>query len=236
MTEGTVIIFARTPELGRVKTRLAAGLGEATTLRLYRAFLEDSLELARRAGAEVVLARTEGGPFPEMRGADRIVVQRGEGFGARMDGVLHEVARSIPPNQPYLILGADSPHFPPEEVRDALLALTDPTTSSALGRCQEGGFYLLGFRGEPVPIREAFSGPDEASRVVQILERAGRPPLETRVFYDLDTPADLERLRRTLSSSAGGDGPAWVPRATWDVLRTLGPALAQPAAATASAP
>lgn len=234
MTRGAAIIFARTPERGRVKTRLAALLGEERTLELYRAFLADSLQLARRAGAEVVLARTEGEPFPEMDLADRVVVQRGASFGERMDHVLLEVARSIPPSEPYLILGADSPHLPPEIVGSTLANLKEGHATSALGRCQEGGFYLLGFLGEPVPIREAFSGPNEAARVADLLVRAHRPPLETPVFFDIDTPADLERLSDSLLALGKGDGSAWIPRETKGVLRKLGPVLGQLAPGAAS--
>jgi rSAM/selenodomain-associated transferase 1 len=58
----TIILFARAPQRGRVKTRLARDIGEDGALSLYVAMLRDSLEkatvLARLAGAEVVLAYT----------------------------------------------------------------------------------------------------------------------------------------------------------------------------------
>jgi uncharacterized protein len=226
MTEGAVIIFARTPELGRVKTRLASTLGEEHTLELYRAFLEDSLELARRSGAEVILARTQGGSFPEERLADRVVLQEGESFGERMDGVLLEVSRTIDADRPYLILGADAPHLPPGIVAHVLAKLRSGGSTAALGRCQEGGFYLLGFRGEPVPIKEAFDGPDEATRVANLLARAGRAPFPAPEFYDIDTPADLAQLWSALRGPTARGAPEWVPPATLRCLRELGPIVA----------
>ena len=219
---GTVVVFARTPELNAAKTRLRPALGAHGTLRLYRAFLADTLDLARRAGAEVVLARTKGPSIAEADAADEVLVQEGNGFGERMDFVLSEVARARPKNAPYVIVGADAPHLPPAIVRHALRTLEDASTTAVLGPCQAGGFYLLGFRGPPVAIAAAFDAPGEADRVLSLLARAGRPARRLAEFFDVDTPDDLRRLASYVAAKwPHGDG-AWVPPRTRRALDELG--------------
>ena len=51
MSADTVIVFGRVPELGRVKTRLAAQIGDERALDLYRRMLEHSLAVAQASGA-----------------------------------------------------------------------------------------------------------------------------------------------------------------------------------------
>jgi len=218
---GTVVVFARVPELGRVKTRLARALGEESTLHLYRAFLSDTLTLARRSGAEVVLAHTAGPEFPERALADRTVLQGEGSFGERMDGVLRDVAATLDPTTPYVILGADTPHLPPDEVTRALVALQEPTVTSVLGRCQAGGFYALGFRGRPLAIEPAFHRREEAEQVAEILRQADRPARELPKFFDVDTPEDLGRLIDHLRGTRTHTADEWRPPATLAALAEL---------------
>ncbi|MDE1819354.1 MAG: DUF2064 domain-containing protein [Euryarchaeota archaeon] len=220
--DGSVIVFARNPQRGRVKTRLSVELGEEGTLGLYRAFLRDTLQAARESGARVAIALTPGPRPPEAALADRVLWQRGVGFGERMDGALEDLHRTLPPGSPYVIVGADTPHLAPSRIARALRALRGSRVRSVLGPCQREGFYLLGFRGPPVPVRQAFKHPRERQEVVRILREAGRPPRMLPSFFDIDVPADLHRLSSQLRGRTSHRDRSWVPRATRDFLLELG--------------
>ena len=210
-----VVVFARTPELGRVKTRLAAAYGDDAALRLHRAFLADSLAAARATGASVVLAHTPGESFAEQLLADHAIVQRGEGFAARFDAALSDAHALLGDETRYVVIGVDTPHLGPLALRAALNALK--RASTALGAGRREGFYLLGFRGSPVPVASAIGRPDEARAVAALLESAGRPPAALPLWDDIDLPEDVERLARHLRIATG-----WRPERTLSALDGLG--------------
>lgn len=216
--EGLVVVFARAPELGRVKTRLAAALGDGTALALHRAFLQDTLAAARAAGARVVLAHTASGPFPEQRLADGCVVQRGEGFAARFDAALADAA-GLDGAAPLVVVGSDAPQVGPAMVRRALDALRE--VPAVLGPCSEGGFYLLGFAAAPVPVAEAFAGPHEAARATRLLRDQGLAPRLLEATFDVDVPGDLVHLLLHLELLEAAGGP-WIPPATTRAVHDLG--------------
>jgi len=218
MSPATVVVFARAPERGRVKTRLAAAVGEDAALALHRAFLVDTLALVERAGARPLLAHTGAASFPEAQGFDVAFEQRGGDFGERVDHALRE-ARRLAPEGPLAILGVDAPHLEPQRLRGALERLH--AAGAVLGPCPGGGFYLLGFGGVPVPVAAAFRGPNEAARALRLLHESGLAPELLDPFFDVDVPEDLIALlfHIELSETAAA---GWVPTHTREALRELG--------------
>lgn len=205
-----VLVFARAPELGAVKTRLEPALGRERTLALYRAFLADTLASARQAGARVVLAHTQGAP-EERAFADDAFAQQGASFGARFDHALaHARART---RGPLVLVGADTPHLGPDALRAALATLRG--RDAILGPSTEGGFYLLGFRGDPVPVAACFDAPNEAAAVTRTTGAA-----LIQASYDIDVPEDLVNL--VLDCETREASGAWVPAHTMAALSTLG--------------
>jgi rSAM/selenodomain-associated transferase 1 len=150
----TYLIFARTPRLGAVKTRLAATLGDAQTLRLYEAMLTDTLHTIRaRKPATVLLfayppdstaelaawVEARQLAFPELR----ILPQYGATLGEQM-----QCAFQIAEQEhllPAIILGTDSPTLPQHIWREAENALQVRNTA-VLGRADDGGFYAMGLQ------------------------------------------------------------------------------------------
>lgn len=220
---GTVVVFARRPELGRVKTRLAAVLDAEDVLLLYRAFLRDTLESARRSGARVALAHTPGpADFPEARLADVRLEQRGATFGERFDDALAQARAAA--EGPVVLVGADTPHLPPDALRGALDALDE--SEAVIGPSSEGGFHLVGFRRKILPLREAFDGPNEAARVARTIRGEGLVTTLLPTLFDVDVPADLADLVLHIELRAAV-ARAWVPSATRDAIATLGLEAAQ---------
>ncbi|HKM50165.1 MAG TPA: TIGR04282 family arsenosugar biosynthesis glycosyltransferase [Candidatus Bathyarchaeia archaeon] len=217
MNEGAVLIFARRPELGQVKTRLATCIGKNSALALYQAFLMDTLLSARQSGATVLLAHTHGDHFPEQELADITYEQRGSSFGERFDAAFADAKSRLPDGTPLVLIGADTPHLPPKFLRYALDHLRD--SKAVIGPSSNGGFYLLGFSTTPVPISEAFdhSSDRETIEVVRLLIQSGVKPKLLDFWFDVDLPEDLVKLVAFLDLLETISGE-WVPRHTRDLL------------------
>lgn len=204
-----VLVFARAPELGKAKTRLEPTLGRERTLRLYRAFLADTLDAARGTGARVLLAHTPGA-FEERARADDAFEQRGETFGERFDQALLDARARV--DGPVVLVGADTPHLGPAPLREALDLLQEK--EAVLGPSTEGGFYLLGFRGAPTPVAKAFGEPNEAAAVARLVSPAILSP-----SFDVDVAEDLANL--LLHCETMRAAGAWIPRETVAALAQM---------------
>ena len=216
MTSEAVLVFARAPVAGEVKTRLSAGLGIGQTLELYRAFLSDTLESARRAASHVFLAHTPSPPFPEMARADVVFEQRGRGFGERFDGALADARAALPRDAAVIVIGADTPHLSPFAIRRAFDALR--RSGGVIGPSEDGGFYLLGLRGHSPPLSRCFGVPERAyMRVGSALRDAGIDVTSLDSLFDVDNAADLDRLDSLLRSGRNGSAE-WIPPATSRLL------------------
>lgn len=183
-----VVLFARTPRLHEVKTRLAPYLTAEQALRLHEAMLADqtlfleTLASARRS-CEVCLD-----------------AQQGEGdLGARMNRALsrafaHGAAAAA-------ILGADAPTVPRTLVDDAF-ALLARGADAAVIPAHDGGYVLVG-ASHPVPA--LFYGIPWGTPLVQEATRraareAGLVVAETAPWSDVDVQSDLYRLAAELAA------------------------------------
>lgn len=196
---GALIVFAKRPEPGRVKTRLCPAFTPAQAAALYRAMLADVLEasaaMAADAGLDAVLAVAPAHACAEQARecppAFRVVAQRGADLGARMEWAIAEAAAGGA--SPILLRGSDNPALGVDAVRDACGALgaSDLVLVPDLG----GGYGLVGLR-RPAP--GLFSHPMSTSTVLEdTLEGAARQGLQVRLLdacFDIDTVQDLRRL------------------------------------------
>lgn len=201
-----LLIFARYPREGMVKSRLAARLGEDWALRIYRAMLLDSIDRFGRlpAGPRRLLlsdcSPEEGHELLSQAncGPDFLLgIQRGPDLGTRLTNGLLECGRR--PGG-FLILGADSPTVPLSYLRRAARALS--TVEVVIGPALDGGYYLLGMR----PLRtDLFQGIDWGSNRVLEQTMARMQPDEYALlprWSDVDTVHDLDRIRAEIAASA----------------------------------
>jgi uncharacterized protein len=195
----TIVIFARAPQLGEVKTRLAKSIGAEQALALYEAFLDDTCALTQGLGARRVLAIAGDVDHPRVQHlakSQRLVVEsQGDGdLGERM-------ARAIATHivgGPVLIIGSDAPSLPRAYLHQALDALM--AYDVVIGPSDDGGYYLVGAR---VEMPELFTGVHWSTSEVlpTTLERLGeRSHLLLPAWHDVDAVEDLERLRRELAT------------------------------------
>ena len=195
----TIVVFAKAPVPGRVKTRMIPPFSPDQAAGLYASMLADVLEttaaFATRRGLEALLAVDPPDACGEMaRRAPpsyRVVAQRGPGLSARMAWAVAEVAATG--RERVLVRGSDSPALDPATLDAALDALAD----SDLSVCPDldGGYSLIGLRG---PAPGLFDHPMSTFRVLDdTLANARRLGLNSRVLsprFDLDTAADLAHL------------------------------------------
>ncbi len=192
-----LLVFAKEPRPGRVKTRLAPALGPEGAARLYRAFLED---LAPRLSA-VPSTRVEwwvdGAPSGLPEGAGPVRTQPPGDLGARLGAAFREAFRAG--GGPVAVVGTDCPLLTARDVV-GLLDAVETGEDAAVIPAEDGGYAGLAL-GAPCP--EAFSGiPWSTAGVLgATLERLRGAGRRTRVLpavFDVDRPEDLERLARAL--------------------------------------
>ena len=208
-----VAIMAKAPTAGQVKTRLCPPLSPDEAAELYRCFLLDKVAQVRAlAGASAVIAFTpEDGRslFERLAPGFQLIAQRGADLGSRLlnslDGLLRDGYAAA------LVIDSDTPTLPTQFMRRAVDLVVAPGIDLVLGPSDDGGYYLIGMRTpwpalfERIPWSTAEVLPETLRRAeAKGLRVACLPP-----WFDVDTPADLERLSAAL---AGADGEA--PRHT----------------------
>ena len=227
LASACLLVFAKRPEPGRVKTRLTALLTPDEAAALYEAFLRDAL------GAYADLSREDGGPEvrvhfapePDAAPDDSLVpagvavhAQRGDGLGQRMHhAFLDAFAAGY---ERVVVVGTDHPTLPLDFVQVAFDMLREPRRV-VLGPSEDGGYYLMG-------LNELYAGLfdmaySHASVFADTLEAASRTPAEPIVlppWYDVDTPADLARLVADLQDRSDPAAKA-LTRRTNEVLARL---------------
>jgi len=201
-----LIIFAREPVPGRVKTRLARYLGDQAATDLYAAMLKDVLEnTAELKGVRTMTFwATDGGPAPELP-APHIIesfVQSGMNLGDRMAAAFETAFSSGV--EACCIIGSDSPDLPAEYIRQAFDLLEHDETDTVFGPAEDGGYYLLGLRRNWLGFFQNI--PWSTTAVLEAsLKRAGELGLRITLlptWYDLDELKDLLRLLESPETSA----------------------------------
>jgi hypothetical protein len=203
-----VIVFAKAPRPGEVKTRMCPPLSHAEAAEFYACMLADVLETTARAaralGLDPILAL-----HPGERCADlardvpapfRVVPQRGPDLAGRMAWAVREAAAGGV--RRVLLRGSDSPALGGGSLGEALDSL-DGSFDVVLRPDRDGGYNLVGLR-RPVP--EIFDHPMSTARALEdVLARARSLGLAARVAepgFDLDRPADLRWLARERALAA----------------------------------
>jgi uncharacterized protein len=199
MPEPIVVVMAKAPRAGEVKTRLLPSLTPAEAASLAASFVRDTVKTAKEIVANVLIAyapadaRIDLEPILPM---DLLwFQQQGDNLGERLHSVATHVATLG--FTPALILGADSPDMPIAFLREALDVLTAGQADVALGPTQDGGYYLVGLR-SPVPGLFNNIAWSTSSAYRQTSDNAVALNLRLHVlpgWYDVDTPGDLDRLR-----------------------------------------
>ena len=199
-----LIVFAKWPEPGAVKTRLTTTLTPEDAARLYDAFLRDALIQYQALNVDVRLYFNPPlASVPDDLRPEGVSVheQQGPGLGARMKiAFVESFAEGY---QKLVIIGTDHPTLPTAFIEEAFAALDEPS-SICIGPSDDGGYYLLGMN-DFYP--EVFHDMrySHADVFEQTLERAARTAAHVTLlppWYDVDTPETLRRLVIDLQDAA----------------------------------
>jgi hypothetical protein len=177
-----VLVFAKAPTPGRVKTRLCPPLSFDQAARLAEAALIDTLEAVALSGAARRTLVLEGEPGPWVVPGFRVVVQSEKGFDARLaDAFRH--ARG-----PALLVGMDTPQVSPALLDEAMGLLQAPGVDAVLGPAEDGGWWIIGLRrADPrvflgVPMSSPRTGRAQRER----LRRLGLRCVDLPMLRDVD--------------------------------------------------
>jgi hypothetical protein len=212
MRSPAIIVMAKAPRAGEAKTRLAPPLTRAGAARLAACLFADTVSLALGVGARLFVAYAPADGRPPLEETLRVALgeetlggllwleQRGGGLGERLDGV---VGRAFGEGfGPVVVVGADSPTLPPDFLASALEGLAGGRADVALGATEDGGYYAVGMREPAAGLFDSveWSTPRAYAQTARNAARLGLRLSELPPWYDVDTPADLARLRAELSA------------------------------------
>lgn len=179
-----IILFARAPVPGQVKTRLIPALGAEGAAELHRRMVSDALIRLGRFGPVELHTDAATSEWPDFSGARRVQAQ-GD-LGARMLAALSQ-------GLPAMIAGSDAPGVPDAH----LAALLGSPADVALGPTEDGGFYAIAARRTHADMfRDVeWSSGSELRQTIRACERCGLAVEIGPRWFDIDTPQDLERAR-----------------------------------------
>jgi uncharacterized protein len=195
-----LVIFLRAPRLGRVKSRLARGIGALMALRVYRGMVDRLLRrLVRDPRWRTELAVTP--DIDAMRRPWRVAAgYRGQGAGD-LGERMARVFRDLPPG-PTIIIGSDIPALGPQHIAAAFKALGNH--DAVFGPAADGGYWLVGFGRRRLP-RRLFSDVRWSSAHALADTLAGLPRAFTIAFLetleDIDDMESYLRWRRAAALS-----------------------------------
>ena len=216
-SDRVLVIMAKAPRLGEVKTRLTPSLSPAAVTAFYCCLLDDTLALARSlklklSDVEVAIMCPDSdvNELAQLAGNETsVVAQKGEGLAAGLTSVF---AHFVEGHQRRIIaFNSDSPHLPRSVLEDAFETLA--AHDVVVGPTHDGGYYLVGAKAFH-PTLFAHDGMGTNSALERLLSRAQALELSVGFadpFYDIDVADDLTRLAAELRLA-----PAKAPRtAVW---------------------
>jgi uncharacterized protein len=181
----TLLVIAKEPRPGRVKTRLCPPFSPAEAAALAEAALVDTLDAVAATPADRRVLVLDGEPGPWLPSGFDVVPQRGGGLDERLCAAFADC------DGPALLVGMDTPQVTPE-----LLTVDLATCDAYFGPAEDGGFWALGLAApDPellrgVPMSTAVTGAVQRAR----LTAAGLRVRDLPVLRDVDTADDAEAV------------------------------------------
>jgi uncharacterized protein len=204
LTNRTLVIMAKAPRVGSVKTRLAESLPLQAVTELYRCLLNDTIALAQgldHVEVAIMCPASDVEDLARAVGTVRIVPQTGQGLAAGLASVFAHFA--TPGLQQVIAFNSDSPHLPASVLETAFDLLEG--CDLVAGPTHDGGYYLVGARASH-PGLFTSDGMGTGTALETLLTRARALGLSAHLtgrFYDIDVAADLSQLADELRLRPG---------------------------------
>jgi uncharacterized protein len=198
----TLIVIAKAPLPGRVKTRLCPPFTPDQAAALAEASLRDCLHAVASARADHRLLALDGEPGGWLPPGFTVVAQVAGTLDLRLAGAFAAAGRADP--GPALLIGMDTPQVDPAQLDDALAAMAGPPglnrADAVFGPAEDGGFWALGLREPAHPGVDALlrgvpmSRPDTGRFQYDRLTRAGLRISVLPPLCDVDTASDAHAV------------------------------------------
>ena len=222
-SDRVLVIMAKAPRPGKVKTRLTPTLPLPAVTKFYRCLLDDTLALAQSLdGIEIAIMCPDSdvSELAESAGSEVCVVaQNGQGLAAGLTSVFSHFARHHA--RRIIAFNSDSPHLPGSVLEKAFETLA--AHDVVVGPTYDGGYYLVGAIAS-YPALFTDDGMGTGNALERLLSRARDLDLSVGfvdLFYDIDAAEDLVQLAADLQLA-----PSRAPRtALW--LEQWGDAVTQ---------
>ncbi|HEX8170265.1 MAG TPA: TIGR04282 family arsenosugar biosynthesis glycosyltransferase [Thermoanaerobaculia bacterium] len=196
-----LLVFARLPERGKVKTRLAADVGEERALAVYESLLRHLVEMLREplpdTAVEFLWAPTPSANGAALRrafGGHELAMQTGADLGERLSMAFSE-RFFFHRTQTIIAIGVDDPRLDRELLLHAFELLE--SCEWVIGPASDGGYYLIGCRAGSFDPRVfdgiEWGGARVFAQTMETIAAANATVAILPEHYDIDTAADLER-------------------------------------------
>ena len=199
-----LLVVAKAPVAGRVKTRLCPPLSTAEAAEVAAAALADTLKAAAGCGASRRILALDGAPGDWIPPGFMVVAQRGGTLNERLASAWRSA------DGPGLQIGMDTPQVTPELLDSCLRQTAAPGTTASLGLAEDGGWWALGLSSgydADVFAGVAMSEPTTGSAQLAALRRLGHRVHPLPVLRDVDRVEDLQAV--------AGAAPGTRVAATW---------------------
>lgn len=189
-----LVVVAKEPVPGRVKTRLSPPYRREDAAALAEAALADTLVTVAGVEVERRVLALDGSAGPWLPTGFDVVPQRGNGLDERLAHAVDDAYAGL--RRPVLLIGMDTPQVTRPLLARAAVRLAYGSGQALLGPAHDGGFWLLGL---PAPDPALLVGvPMSAARTGRIqlarLRRAGLRVGLLPTLRDVDTAADARRV------------------------------------------
>jgi uncharacterized protein len=214
-SDRVLVIMAKAPRPGAVKTRLTPVLLPAAVIDFYRCLLEDTLTLARSLNdveVAIMCPDSDVNELAQLAGEETTVVaQKGDGLAAGLTSVFayfasdrrkekhrNEDHQRDAHQRRVIAFDSDSPHLPRSILEAGFKTLAEHDV--VVGPTHDGGYYLVGAKASH-PTLFAHDGMGTSTALERLLSRARALELSVgfvEPFYDIDVADDLTRLAEEL--------------------------------------
>jgi rSAM/selenodomain-associated transferase 1 len=178
--EPALVVFARAPVPGRVKTRLVPLLGKKGAARLHERMLAKTLRTAKASGFET-----------------KLLLASSQGPGNLGERMHRAFAQALKEHERVILIGSDCPALKASDLRAAARAL-QKGASAVLAPAEDGGYALIGLKRNSRRLfsRIEWGGPKVMAQTRRRLKALRWRWTELRTLWDVDRPEDVRRLRR----------------------------------------
>jgi uncharacterized protein len=191
-----LVVFVRAPRLGQVKRRLAATLGDAAALAIYRDLVHSLITLLKPLHP-VELRYTPDDALDEVRGWAQpgwsLSPQGAGDLGARMQAAFVDAFAAG--KQRVLLIGSDCPTLRLSDLNEAWTGLKD--NDVVLGPARDGGYWLIGLRQARPKLFQsvAWSTKSVLRETLDRAREAGLRVTQLRELADIDTEHDWREFQ-----------------------------------------